>query len=96
MRWTIGAFGDVIVCSLLMHLFEFMKEIKLDCTGMACPEPLIMLKKAIRDSSKGDIIKVLSDDPVSLRDFPAYCKFMRHEMLVMPNSEHQNLFIIKN
>lgn len=62
---------------------------------MSCPEPLILLKKAIRDSVEGDIVEVLSDDPVSLRDFPAYCKFMKHELLSMPNEKNPYLFRIK-
>ena len=73
-----------------------MKKIDLDCSGMSCPEPLILLKKAIRDSTKGDIVEIISDDPVSLRDIPAYCKFMKHELLSMPDDQHPHLFRVKN
>ena len=72
-----------------------MAVIKLDCSGLFCPEPLILLKKAVREAQVGDIVEIISEDPVSLRDFPAYCKFMKHELLSIPDKEHPNLFRIK-
>lgn len=68
---------------------------KLDCRGLSCPEPLILLKKLVREGASGDIFEVLSDDPVSLRDFPAYCRFMKHTLLAMPDDEHPHLFRIQ-
>ncbi len=72
-----------------------MAVIHLDCGGMCCPEPLILLKKAVREAAVGDIVEVISEDPVSLRDFPAFCKFMKHELLAMPDNEHPHLYRIK-
>ena len=69
--------------------------IKLDCRGMCCPEPLTLLRNAVRKAPDGQVFHLLSDDPVSLRDVPAFCKFMKHELLAMPNSENPNLFIVK-
>jgi len=72
-----------------------MKVVKLDCRGMSCPEPLMILKNAVRPLEKGDRVEILSDDPVSLRDFPAFCKFMGHLMAAMPDEAHPHLFIIE-
>jgi tRNA 2-thiouridine synthesizing protein A len=72
-----------------------MKTVKLDCRGMLCPEPLMMLKNAVRPLEKGDRVEILSDDPVSLRDFPAFCKFMNHSMVSMPDDGHPHLFVIE-
>ncbi len=72
-----------------------MEKITLDCLGMSCPEPLTILRNKVRNSQPGQIIELLSDDPVSLRDIPAFCNFMKHELLSMPSDETPNLFVIK-
>ncbi|HAR80401.1 MAG TPA: sulfurtransferase TusA [Succinivibrionaceae bacterium] len=72
-----------------------METLKIDATGLSCPEPLTLLRNAIRKADNGQVIEILSDDPVSLRDIPAFCNFMKHELLSMPTEESPNLFIIK-
>ena len=72
-----------------------MDIIKLDCKGMCCPEPLTLLRNAIRKAESGQVVELLSDDPVSLRDVPAFCKFMQHELLRLPDEEHPHSFLVK-
>lgn len=74
-------------------LSENIKEV--NCLGLSCPEPLMLLRKCIRESLDGQLIELLSDDPVSLRDVPAFCDFMSHTLLRMPDSEHPHSFLIK-
>lgn len=63
--------------------------------GLSCPEPLMLLRKCVRESESGQVIELLSDDPVSLRDVPAFCSFMNHELISMPDEQHPNRFVIK-
>lgn len=63
--------------------------------GLDCPEPLMLLRKCVKDSQAGDLIKLYSDDPVSLRDVPAFCEFMGHELISMPDEEHPHCFLIR-
>lgn len=72
-----------------------MDIIKLDCRGMCCPEPLTLLRNAIRKAPIGQIVELISDDPVSLRDIPAFCKFMNHELVSLPTEDKPNTFVIK-
>ena len=72
-----------------------MDVIRLDCSGMSCPEPLMMLRNAIRKAPQGQIIEIISEDPVSLRDIPAFCNFMHHSLLSMPDKDHPHLFVIQ-
>ena len=71
-----------------------MSKIFLDCKGLSCPEPLMLLRNTIRNAKAGQIIEVYSEDPVSLRDIPAFCKFMHHELLSLPDENHPHLFVI--
>ncbi len=70
-------------------------EIVLEVLGMKCPEPLQVLRNTIREAKAGQIIRLISDDPVSLRDVPAFCNFMQHELLSMPKEKGEFEFVIR-
>ncbi|MGN0902924.1 MAG: sulfurtransferase TusA family protein [Succinivibrio sp.] len=72
-----------------------MEIIILDCSGMCCPEPLTVLRNAVRNAAPGQIFHLISEDPVSLRDVPAFCKFMGHELISLPDNKSPNLFVIR-
>lgn len=72
---------------------QISKEV--DGLGLDCPEPLMLLRKSVKDSAVGDLIALYSDDPVSLRDVPAFCDFMGHELVSMPDAEHPHRFVIR-
>lgn len=46
---------------------------EIDTTGMFCPLPILKTKKALNNMSSGQVLKVISTDPNSLRDFQAFC-----------------------
>ena len=51
---------------------EFTKEI--DTRGMHCPLPILKAKKALADMASGEVLKVVSTDPGSVRDFQAFAQ----------------------
>lgn len=69
--------------------------ITVDGSGLTCPEPLMLLRKCVRSCEKGQLIELISEDPVSLRDVPAYCEFMNHELVAMPDEEHPARYLIR-
>lgn len=70
-----------------------MKKIYLNCLGLTCPEPLTLIRSKMRHLDKNDILEVLSDDPVSKRDIPSFCKFMGHKLEQL-NKDNSFLYII--
>ncbi len=58
-------------------------EIKkyLDTSGLLCPEPVMLLHKAVRELESGEIIEVKATDPSTTRDIPKFCLFLGHELL---------------
>lgn len=58
-------------------------EIKktLDLKGLRCPEPVMMVRKTVRELEAGDILLVIADDPATVRDIPSFCQFMDHQLL---------------
>lgn len=54
----------------------------LDTTGLLCPEPLMMLHKAVREVESGQIIEVIATDPSTERDIPKFCTYLGHKLVL--------------
>ncbi len=68
---------------------------KVDAIGLLCPEPIMMLHKAINKSSSGDIIELKVTDPSAERDVEKFCSFLGHELLDKKRKGNQINFKIK-
>ncbi len=58
---------------------EAHKEV--DARGLNCPLPILKAKKALGDMSSGQVLKVVSTDPGSMRDFQAFARQTGNELL---------------
>lgn len=56
------------------------KKIQLDASGLLCPEPVMMLHKAVREIAVGDVIEFIATDPSTKRDVPKFCHFLGHAL----------------
>ena len=58
---------------------NFDKE--LDARGLNCPLPILRAKKALAEVTSGQVLKILSTDPGSVKDFAAFAKQTGNELL---------------
>ena len=58
---------------------EVSKEI--DTRGLNCPLPILKAKKALADLQSGEVLRVLSTDPGSVRDFQAFARQTGNELV---------------
>jgi tRNA 2-thiouridine synthesizing protein A len=58
---------------------ETDKEI--DTRGLNCPLPILKAKKALTDMQSGQLLKVVSTDAGSVRDFQAFAKQTGNELV---------------
>jgi len=49
--------------------------------GLICPEPIMLLHKAIQGVKKGDKIELFATDPSTERDVTRFCEFLGHKLL---------------
>lgn len=56
-------------------------DIELDTRGLNCPLPILKAKKALTTMTSGQVLKVMSTDTGSVRDFAAFAKQTGHELL---------------
>jgi tRNA 2-thiouridine synthesizing protein A len=52
-----------------------------DARDLYCPEPVMLLHKAVREVGEGQLILLLATDPSTQRDVPKFCHFLNHELL---------------
>jgi len=54
---------------------------ELDTSGLNCPMPILRAKKALKELQAGDILRVTSTDPGSVKDFESFAKQTGNELL---------------
>ncbi len=65
-----------------------------DARGSACPGPLLEAKKGIGKVKVGEILEVLSGDPGTRDDIPAWAEKVGHEFLgVMKGDGYDRLYV---
>ncbi|HET6834872.1 MAG TPA: sulfurtransferase TusA family protein [Acidimicrobiales bacterium] len=54
---------------------------EIDTRGLNCPLPILKAKKALTDMSSGQLLRVVSTDAGSVRDFQAFAKQTGNELV---------------
>jgi TusA-related sulfurtransferase len=54
---------------------------EIDTRGLNCPLPILKAKKALAELHSGQVLKVVSTDAGSIRDFQAFAKQTGNELL---------------
>ena len=54
---------------------------EVDARGLNCPLPILKAKKALGSLQSGELLKVLSTDAGSMRDFQAFAKQTGNELV---------------
>ncbi|MGM0481047.1 MAG: sulfurtransferase TusA [Pseudomonadota bacterium] len=68
---------------------------ELDTLGLRCPEPVMLVRAAIRKMTVGEVLLVVADDPATTRDIPGFCEFMDHQLLKQQSDETPYRYWIK-
>lgn len=67
----------------------------LEAEGLRCPEPVMMVRKTIRQMEDGDTLLIKADDPSTTRDIPSFCRFMDHELIAEDTGSLPYRFLIR-
>jgi tRNA 2-thiouridine synthesizing protein A len=72
---------------------EFDRE--LDASGLNCPLPILRAKKTLTDMASGQVLKVISTDQGSVKDFEAFCKQTNNSLLSSSEQGGNFVFLLK-
>jgi TusA-related sulfurtransferase len=67
----------------------------IDVRGLYCPEPVFRTKIEIEKMTKGDTLKVVSDDPDSEEDITRWVNRNGHQLVSLNKTEKDLEFTIK-
>ena len=68
---------------------------QLDAIGLRCPEPVMMVRAAIRKMSDGQTLLITADDPSTTRDIPSFCTFMDHTLVAKDTEAAPYRYVVK-
>ncbi|WP_410013066.1 sulfurtransferase TusA [Sodalis sp. C49] len=70
-------------------------DLTLDAQGLRCPEPVMMVRKTVRQMQTGQTLLVIADDPATTRDIPGFCRYMEHALLAQSTGELPYRYLLR-
>jgi tRNA 2-thiouridine synthesizing protein A len=68
---------------------------ELDARGLNCPLPILRAKKALNGMAAGEVLKIISTDPGSVKDFEAFASQTGNELLNSTEESGEFHFMMK-
>ena len=68
---------------------------KIKAEGLLCPEPIMMLHRAMQKVKQGEQIELYATDPSTERDVDRFCDFLGHNLLKKETSTEPFYFLIE-
>jgi TusA-related sulfurtransferase len=68
---------------------------ELDTRGLNCPLPILKAKKALAEMLSGQLLKVVSTDAGSMRDFQAFAKQTGNDLVGQENEGSDFIHVLK-
>jgi tRNA 2-thiouridine synthesizing protein A len=68
---------------------------ELDTRGLNCPLPILKAKKALADMVSGQLLKVISTDPGSVRDFQAFARQTGNDLVEQTDGAGEFIHVLK-
>ena len=75
-------------------MFKEDADFFLDVTGLRCPEPLMIIRRKMRELSADQTLFILADDPATTRDVPNLCFHLGYTLLEH-SSDAPYTFLVK-
>ncbi len=68
-----------------------MKKVRLDCSGMQCPGPIMEVFRSMKELKPGELLEVTASDPGFARDVEAWCR--RTGNTLLSNEERKGEYV---
>ena len=74
---------------------DIIYDSAVDARGLKCPLPILKAKKALATIESGQILKVVSTDPGSKRDFEAFARQTGNALIAQSEADQAWTFYLK-
>ena len=68
---------------------------ELDARGLNCPLPILKAKKALAEMASGELLRVVSTDPGSVRDFQAFARQTGNELVEQTSGGSDYIHVLR-
>ena len=68
----------------------------LDASGELCPKPILLARQALKNLASGEVLKIISTDSQSSKDFEIFCKIKNFKLFENPQEKQEKKCNIKN
>ena len=68
---------------------------EIDTRGLNCPLPILKAKKALADMLSGQLLRVVSTDPGSTRDFQAFSRQTGNDLVEQATAGDDFIHVLK-
>lgn len=68
---------------------------ELDARGLNCPLPILRTKKSLAEITSGEVLRVTSTDPGSVKDMQAFAKQTGNELLGTQENSGEFVFFMR-
>jgi TusA-related sulfurtransferase len=70
-------------------------DIELDTRGLNCPLPILKAKKSLASMTSGQLLRVVSTDAGSLRDFQAFAKQTGNDLVEQHTHDQEFIHVMR-
>ena len=70
-------------------------HIELDTRGLNCPLPILKAKKSLGEMTSGQLLRVVSTDPGSLRDFQAFARQTGNDLVEQQTAGTEYIHVLR-
>ncbi len=68
---------------------------EIDTRGLNCPLPILKAKKALSELQTGEVLRVVSTDPGSVRDFQAFARQTGNELVEQTSAGDEFVHLLR-
>ena len=68
---------------------------EIDTRGLNCPLPILKAKKALTEMQSGQLLRVVSTDGGSLRDFQAFARQTGNELVEQQTAGEEYIHVLR-
>jgi TusA-related sulfurtransferase len=68
---------------------------EIDTRGLNCPLPILKAKKALAEMTSGQVLRVVSTDPGSVRDFKAFARQTGNELVEQISADAEFVHLLR-
>jgi tRNA 2-thiouridine synthesizing protein A len=70
-------------------------DVELDARQLACPLPILRVKKALSQMTSGQLIRVIATDKGAPKDFEEFCRQTGNELLSSTINDGEYVFYLR-